>query len=80
MNLVQATKMLSYKGDLKTKTGEIIKKAYETPYKDCFTDDASVVEANGGKIHIVEGSRDNIKITTPFDLKIAESILDEREY
>lgn len=59
---------------------EIIKKAYETPYKDCFTDDASVVEAIGEKIHIVEGSRENIKITTPFDLKIAESILDEREY
>lgn len=59
---------------------EIIKKAYEIPYKDCFTDDASVVEAIGEKIHIVEGSRENIKITTPFDLKIAESILDEREY
>lgn len=59
---------------------EIIKKAYETPYKDCFTDDASLVEAIGEKIHIVEGCRENIKITTPFDLKIAESILNEREY
>ncbi|MBR5254748.1 MAG: 2-C-methyl-D-erythritol 4-phosphate cytidylyltransferase [Bacteroidales bacterium] len=59
---------------------EIIKKAYETPFKESFTDDASVVEANGEKIHIIEGSRENIKITTPFDLKIAECILDEREY
>lgn len=59
---------------------EIIKKAYETPYQDCFTDDASVVEAMGEEIHIVEGSRENIKITTPFDLKIAQSILNEREY
>ncbi len=59
---------------------EIIKKAYETPYKESFTDDASVAESIGAKIHLVEGCRENIKITTPFDLKIAECILDEREY
>ena len=40
-----------------------------------FTDDASVVEALGEKIALVEGNRENIKITTPFDLKIAEAIL-----
>lgn len=59
---------------------EIIKKAYETPYKDCFTDDASVVEAMGERVHIVEGSRKNIKITTPLDFKIAECFIDEGEY
>ena len=40
-----------------------------------FTDDASVVEALGDTITLVEGNRENIKITTPFDLKIAEAIL-----
>ena len=37
-----------------------------------FTDDASVVEALGEKVHLVEGNRENIKLTTPFDLKLAE--------
>ena len=59
---------------------EIIKKAYETPYKDSFTDDASVVEAMGEKIHIVEGSRRNIKMTTLLDFKIAEILINEGEY
>ena len=59
---------------------EIIKKAYETPYKDSFTDDASVVEAMGEKIHIVEGNRRNIKITTLLDFKIAELLINEGEY
>lgn len=59
---------------------DIIKKAYETSYDISFTDDASVVEALGEKIHLIEGSRKNIKITTPFDLKIAECLINEREY
>jgi 2-C-methyl-D-erythritol 4-phosphate cytidylyltransferase len=59
---------------------DILKKAYATPYKDSFTDDASVVEAIGGKIHIVEGNRNNIKITTPLDFKIAEFFINEGEY
>ena len=37
-----------------------------------FTDDASVVEALGEKVYLVEGNRENIKLTTPFDLKLAE--------
>ena len=40
-----------------------------------FTDDASVVEAYGQEVSMVEGNRENIKITTPFDICIAEAIL-----
>lgn len=53
----------------------LLKQAYQQPYTPNFTDDASVVEAYGLKIHLTEGNRENIKITTPFDLKIAETIL-----
>ena len=53
----------------------LLKQAYQQPYTPNFTDDASVVEAYGEKIHLTEGNRENIKITTPFDLKIAETIL-----
>ena len=49
----------------------------QTPqcYSESFTDDASVVEAYGHEVTMVEGNRENIKITTPFDLKIAETLL-----
>ena len=47
----------------------MLKKAYEQPYSETFTDDASVVEAMGEEILMVEGNRENIKITTPSDLK-----------
>ena len=40
-----------------------------------FTDDASVVEAYGHTVTLVDGNRENIKITTPFDLKVAEAML-----
>lgn len=53
----------------------MLKQAYQQPYTAHFTDDASVVEAYGRKIYLTEGNRENIKITTPFDLKIAEAIL-----
>lgn len=49
-----------------------IKKAYEQPSIEAFTDDASVLEAAGHRIKLVEGLRENIKITTPIDLKYAE--------
>lgn len=52
----------------------ILKKAYDTDYKESFTDDASVVEAMGVNIHMVKGEITNIKITTPLDLKIGELI------
>ena len=52
----------------------LLKKAYQQPYNDNFTDDASVVEAMGRSITLVEGNRENIKITTPFDLTVAEAL------
>ncbi len=54
---------------------ELLKKAYEQEFSSLFTDDASVVETMGVKIQLVEGNRENIKITTEFDLKIAESLI-----
>lgn len=53
----------------------ILKKCYELPYSKSFTDDASVVESAGHKVELVEGNRENIKITTPTDINIAESLL-----
>ena len=50
----------------------ILRRAYSLPYTPLFTDDASVVEALGEKIYLTEGNRENIKVTTSFDLKIAE--------
>ena len=46
--------------------------AYQQPYSEAFTDDASVVEALGKKITLIEGNRENIKLTTPSDLRFAE--------
>ena len=47
----------------------LLKEAYQQPFSESFTDDASVVEAFGKEIVMVEGNRENIKITTPSDLK-----------
>ena len=55
---------------------DLLKQAYEQPYTPHFTDDASVVEALGKPVYLTEGNRENIKITTPFDLKIATALLD----
>lgn len=54
---------------------DILKAAYAQPYNPFYTDDASVAEASGFSVKMVPGSRENIKITTPFDLKIAEAFL-----
>ena len=56
-----------------------LKKAYQLGYSEKFTDDASVFEKGGGNIHLVEGEKENIKITTPLDLLIAEKIMDSRK-
>ena len=56
----------------------MLKKAYEQSYSETFTDDASVVEAMGEEILMVEGNRENIKITTPEDLLVAEVFLRSR--
>ena len=54
---------------------QLLKAANYQPYSEVFTDDASVMEAFGYPITLVEGNRENIKITTPFDMKIAETLL-----
>lgn len=53
---------------------QLLKRAFEQPYSDRFTDDASVVEAAGATVEMVEGNTENIKITTPFDLTVAETL------
>lgn len=53
----------------------LLKRAYKQPYRNEFTDDASVVERTGHPIQLVEGEAENIKITYPADLTIAEALL-----
>lgn len=53
---------------------QLLKQANKQQYRESFTDDASVVEGIGQKVTMVEGNRENIKITTPFDLVIAEAL------
>ena len=53
---------------------QLLKRAFRQPYSDNFTDDASVVEAMGQKVTMVDGNRENIKLTTPFDLLVAETL------
>lgn len=54
---------------------QLLKAANRQPYNDGFTDDASVVESYGRQITLVEGNRENIKITTPYDIVMAEAII-----
>lgn len=56
----------------------ILLDAFNQPYTSIFTDEANVVEANGGKVYLVDGEFENIKITRPLDLAIAEHILAKR--
>jgi 2-C-methyl-D-erythritol 4-phosphate cytidylyltransferase len=58
---------------------QLLQRAYKQEYKYTFTDDASVVEALGKQIHLVDGNVDNFKLTTPTDLVIAEALLKNRE-
>ena len=54
---------------------QLLKAANRQPYNDNFTDDASVVEAFGFDVTLVDGNRENIKITTPYDITVAEAII-----
>lgn len=54
---------------------DIIKNAYDTEFQEYFTDDASVVEESGGNITMIIGNEENIKITSPMDLKVAEVLI-----
>jgi 2-C-methyl-D-erythritol 4-phosphate cytidylyltransferase len=56
---------------------ELLKEAYKQAYVPEFTDDATVVEKTGVKINLVEGNRENIKITNPEDLLISNAFLAE---
>lgn len=58
---------------------DILKAAYQLPYTKAFTDDASVVETSGKKINLIEGDKQNIKITTFEDLNYAEFLLKKSE-
>ncbi|MES1160816.1 MAG: 2-C-methyl-D-erythritol 4-phosphate cytidylyltransferase [Bacteroidota bacterium] len=53
----------------------ILLPSFRVEYQELFTDEASVVEASGHKVHLVEGEPHNIKITTPEDLVLAEQLL-----
>lgn len=54
----------------------LLKEAYKQEYTPEFTDDASVVEAMGASVSLVEGNRENIKLTTPFDLIVANALVE----
>lgn len=52
-----------------------LQEAYKIPYSSSVTDDASLVEALGEQVYLTEGNEENIKITTPFDLKLVEFLM-----
>lgn len=54
---------------------KILLPAFNIDYKDKFTDEATVVEAFGLKVNLVQGEENNIKITRPLDLVLAESLV-----
>jgi 2-C-methyl-D-erythritol 4-phosphate cytidylyltransferase len=58
---------------------DIILKAYQLPFTEDITDDASLVEKAGFEITLTVGNEENIKITTPIDLKVCELLMDEGE-
>jgi len=56
-----------------------IKQAYQQDYKSAFTDDASVYETVYGAPTLVEGNKENIKLTTPADMQLAQLLIDSVE-
>lgn len=58
---------------------DILIPAYRQEYQTSFTDEATVVEAFGGIVFLVDGERSNIKVTTPEDMVVAEALLKARE-
>ena len=57
---------------------KILLPAFNIGHNDKFTDEATVVEASGMSIHLVEGEENNFKITLPVDLELAEKLMTER--
>lgn len=58
---------------------DILLPAFQQEYTDAFTDEATVVEAYGAQVYLIEGEKRNIKLTTPEDMMIAEIMLREKE-
>lgn len=58
---------------------EKIKRAFETPERGEFTDDATVYEFQGWQVTLIEGNMENIKLTTPEDLEFAEFLLSRKK-
>lgn len=56
----------------------LLTKAFDQAYQPSFTDEANVLEASGKEVYLIEGEYENIKITRPLDLAIAEYILAKR--
>lgn len=59
-------------------TSEVVMKSYDLGYRETFTDDASVCEAAGYTMHLSQGNKENVKITTPDDMIYAEMIMKKR--
>jgi len=59
---------------------ELILPAFKQEYQPSFTDEATVLESFGTKIHLIDGMPDNIKVTTPYDMIIAEALLNEHDH
>ena len=53
----------------------LAKQAFAQEYNEAFTDDASVIESFGHSVAMVDGNRENIKLTTPYDLSVAQTII-----
>ena len=60
-------------------SAELLRRAYKQEYNPSFTDDASVVEAIGSTITLIDGERSNLKLTTPDDMSWAEWFLSREE-
>lgn len=58
----------------------LLKEAYQQDYMETFTDDASVVEAAGYEIYLADGNPENIKITSPFDMVVAQALAAHKDY
>lgn len=56
---------------------DMLKEAYSKPFSPLYTDDASVIEANGHSVFLVEGNLENIKITSPIDLIVGEALTEK---
>lgn len=56
---------------------ELLNEAYKTPFSKQITDDASLIELLGKPVVLTQGNEENIKITTPYDLKIAEFLISD---